>query len=95
MIKDLKRFFKIFINMTRISLKPIMMQMNLTIISYQHFVQFMITKGIKKPSKKKKRLYSNFLNKRNEKAKKEYQNYKKLFESIKYRSKKLFFSTQY
>ena len=83
MIKDLKRFFKIFINMTRISLKPIMMQMNLTIISYQHFVQFMITKGIRKPSKKKKRLHSKFLNKRNEKTKKEYQDYEKLFESIK------------
>ena len=92
MMKDLKRFFKIFINMTRIPLKPIRMQMNLTIISYQHFVQFMITKGIRKPSKKKKRLHSKFLNKRNEKTKKEYQDYKKLFESIKKRSKKLYFS---
>ena len=38
--------------------------MNLTIISHQHSVQFMITKGIRKPSKKKKRLYSKFLNKK-------------------------------
>ena len=64
MMKDLKRFFKILINMTRIPLKPIRMQMNLTIISHQHSVQFMITKGIRKPSKKKKRLYSKFLNKK-------------------------------
>ena len=42
-----------------------------------------ITKGIKKSSKKKQRLYSKFLKKRNEKTKKEYQDYKKLFESIK------------
>ena len=51
-----------------------------------------ITKGIKKSSKKKQRLYSKFLKKRNEKTKKEYQDYKKLFESIKKRSKKLYFS---
>ena len=51
-----------------------------------------ITKGTKKSSKKKQRLYSKFLKKRNEKTKKEYQDYKKLFESIKKRSKKLYFS---
>ena len=51
-----------------------------------------ITKGIKKSSKKKQRLYLKFLKKRNEKTKKEYQDYKKLFESIKKRSKKLYFS---
>ena len=51
-----------------------------------------ITKGIKKSSKKKERLYSRFLKKRNEKTKKEYQDYKKLFESIKKWSKKLYFS---
>ena len=37
-------------------------------------------------------MYSKFLKKRNEKTKKEYQDYKKLFESIKKRSKKLYFS---
>ena len=42
MIKKLKLFFKISINMTGIPLKPIRMQMKLTIISYQYFVQFMI-----------------------------------------------------
>ena len=51
-----------------------------------------ITKGIKKSSKTKQRLYSKFKKKRNEKTKKEYKDYKKLFESIKKRSKKLYFS---
>ena len=51
-----------------------------------------ITKGIKKSSKKKQRLYLKFLKKRNEKTKKEHQDYEKLFESIKKRSKKLYFS---
>ena len=37
-------------------------------------------------------MYLKFLKKRNEKKKKEYQDYKKLFESIKKRSKKLYFS---
>ena len=62
--------------MTGIPLKPIRKLMKLTIISYRHFLQFMIffamnkmkiktidleslwiTKGIKKSSKKKQRLY--------------------------------------
>ena len=47
-----------------------------------------ITNGIKISPKKKQRLYSKFFRKRNAKTKKEYQNYKKLFESIKKRSKK-------
>ena len=47
-----------------------------------------ITKGIKKSSKKKQRLYLKFLKRRNEKTKKEYQDYQKLFQSIKKRSKK-------
>ena len=79
------------------------MLMKLTVISYQHFVQFMkiktkdlespqITKGIKKSSQKKQPLYSKLKKKRNEKTKKEYQDYKKLFESIKERSKKQYFS---
>ena len=51
-----------------------------------------ITKRIKKSSKKKQCLYSKFKKKRNEKTKNEYQDYIKLFESIKKRSKKLYFS---
>ena len=50
-----------------------------------------IIKGIKISSKQKQRLYSK-LKKRNEKTKKEYQDYKKLFESIKKRSKKFYVS---
>ena len=42
MIKKLKLCFKISINMTCIPSKPIRMQTKLTIISYQHFVEFMI-----------------------------------------------------
>ena len=51
-----------------------------------------ITKGIKKSSKRKQRTYSKFLNERNQKTKKEYQDYKNLFESSMKRSKKLYFS---
>ena len=47
---------------------------------------------MKKSSKKKQLLYSKLKKKRNEKTEKEYQDYKKLFESIKKRSKKLYFS---
>ena len=42
MMKKLKLFFKISINMTGIPLKPIRMQMKLKIISYQNFVQFIL-----------------------------------------------------
>ena len=42
-----------------------------------------ITKGIKKSSKKEKRLYSKLFKKGNKKTKTEYQDYKELFESIK------------
>ena len=41
-MKKLKLFFKISIKMTGMPLKPIRIQMNLTIISYQHFIQFMM-----------------------------------------------------
>ena len=51
-----------------------------------------INKGITESSKKKQRLYSKFFKKWNEKTKREYQDYKKLFESIKKWSKKLHFS---
>ena len=51
-----------------------------------------ITNGIKKTSKRKQRLYEKFLKNRNEKNELECKTYKKLFESIKKRSKKLHFS---
>ena len=49
-----------------------------------------ITKGIKRSSKKKQRLYLKLT--KHENMIKEYQNYKKLFESLKKRSKKFHFS---
>ena len=51
-----------------------------------------ITAGIKKPSKRKQRLYEKFLKCRSERNEDEYKNYKRLFEAIKKRSKKLHFS---
>ena len=51
-----------------------------------------ITNGIEKSSKRKQRLYEKFLKNQNEKNKVEYKTYKKLFESVKKRSKKLHFS---
>ena len=51
-----------------------------------------ITKGLKKSSKRKQKLYVEFLEKRNEKTEKDYLDYKKLFESLKKRSKKMHYS---
>ena len=51
-----------------------------------------ITKGIKKSSKRKQRLYEKFLKNRTEKHELSYKTYKRLFESIKKHSKKLHFS---
>ena len=51
-----------------------------------------VTKGIKKSSKKKQRLYQKFLKNRNVKNETEYKSYKKLFETIKKRSKQNHFS---
>ena len=51
-----------------------------------------ITKGVKRSSKRKQRLYEKFLNNRNEKNELEYKNYKHLFEAVRKRSKKLHFS---
>ena len=80
MKKKLKIFFKISINMSGIPLKLIRMQIKLTVISYLHYEKFMIktkdlgspwkTKGIKKSSKKKERLYSKRFKKEMKKWKK-------------------------
>ena len=51
-----------------------------------------ITIGIKKPSKRKQRLYEKFLKIRNQKSELGYKNYKNLFETIEKRSKKLHYS---
>ena len=51
-----------------------------------------ITKGIAKLSKKKQRLYEKFLKNRTPQNKETYKTYKNLFETIKKRSKKKFYS---
>ena len=51
-----------------------------------------ITKGIAKSSKKKQRLYEKFLKNRTPQKEEIYKTYKRLFETIKKRSKKKFYS---
>ena len=53
-----------------------------------------ITKGIKKSSKRKQKLYEKFLKNRNEKNEKLYKSYKSLFESIKGKSKRIYYSSK-
>ena len=52
----------------------------------------LITKGIAKSSKKKQRIYEKFLKNRTPKNEETYKTYKNLFETIKRRSKKNFYS---
>ena len=51
-----------------------------------------ITKGVTKSSKKKQRIYEKFLKNRTSKNEETYKTYKNLFETIKRRSKKKFYS---
>ena len=51
-----------------------------------------ITKGIRKSSKKKQKLYEKFLKKRTKQSETEYKVYKNMFESIKHKSKKSYYS---
>ena len=53
-----------------------------------------ITKGIKKSSKRKQKLYEKFLKNRNEKNEKLYKSYKSLFESLKRKSKRIYYSSK-
>ena len=50
-----------------------------------------ITKGVKKSSKRKQKLYEKFLKNRNEKNEKLYKSYKSLFESVKRKSKRIYY----
>ena len=50
-----------------------------------------ITKGFKKSSRKKQRLYEKYLKKRNNETLKSYKDYEKLFEIIKKRSRKIYY----
>ena len=53
-----------------------------------------ITKRIKKLSKRKQTLYEKFLKNRNEKNEKLYKSYKSLFESVKRKSKRIYYSSK-
>ena len=53
-----------------------------------------ITKGIKKSSKRKQKLYEKFLKNRNEKNEKLYKSYINLFESVKRKSKRVYYSSK-
>ena len=52
------------------------------------------TKGMKRSSKRKWKLYKKFLKNRNEKNEKLYESYKSLFESVKHMSKKTYYSNK-
>ena len=52
----------------------------------------MITKSIRKSSKKKQKLYERFLKKRTPQNEQQYKNYKNLFETIKKKAKKIYYS---
>ena len=53
-----------------------------------------ITKGITKSSKKKQKLYKRFLKKRTPQNEQKYKNYKNLFETIKKKAKKIYYSNK-
>ena len=80
--QDAKEAYNNFIS-TFCTIYDTFFPMNKMKIKTKDFQSPWITKGIKKSSKKKQRLYLKFFKKRNEKTAKEYQDYKKLFESIK------------
>ena len=62
-------------------------------IKEKHLRSPWITTGIKKSSKRKQKLLNKFLKNRNNQNEYEYKNYKKLFESIKKRAKRNYFSS--
>ena len=53
-----------------------------------------ITRGLKKLSKKKQRLYEKLFKSRNERNEKAYKLYKNLFEKLRLQSKKLYFQNK-
>ena len=62
------------------------------VISKKDLKRPWITTGIKKSSKRKQRLYEKILKNRNSRDESECKNYKKLFQSVKRRSKNLYYS---
>ena len=53
-----------------------------------------ITKGIRKSFKKKEKFYEQFLKKRTPRGEQQYRNYKNLFEIIKKKAKKIYYSNK-
>ena len=64
-------------------------------IKAKNLVSPWITRGLRKSSRKKQRLYEKFLKQRNSKNEEAYKMYKNLFEKLKKRSKKLHFQNKF
>ena len=64
-------------------------------VKFKSYQSPWITKGIAKSSKKKQKLYEKFLKNRTPKNEETYETYKNLFETIKRRSKKKFYSEKF
>ena len=63
-------------------------------IKAKNLVSPWITRGLRKSSRKKQRLYEKFLKQRNSKNEEAYKMYKNLFEKLKKQSKKLYFQNK-
>ena len=63
-------------------------------VKFKNLMNHWVAKGIAKSSKKEKRLYEKYLKKSTLENKKIYRNYKSLFDSIKKKSKKLYYFEQ-
>ena len=63
-------------------------------INAKNLVSPWITRGLRKSSRKKQRLYKKFLKQRNSKNEEAYKMYKNLFEKLKKQSKKLYFQNK-
>ena len=64
-------------------------------IKTKNLISPWITRGLKKSSRKKQRLYEKFLKQRNSKNEEAYKVYKNLFEKLKKQSKKLYFQNKF
>ena len=83
----LSKFLEIFISLYNECFPKIKVQ-----LKPQRQFNPWIAKGIRKPSKKKQELYGKFLKKKMKQSETEYKLYKNMFESIKHKSKKSYYS---
>ena len=90
-IADTKKAYKYFLNIF-IDIYSISFQKSEVKVKFKSHQISWITKGIAKSSKKKLRLYEKFLKNRTPKNEETSENYQKLFETIKRRLKKNFYS---